>query len=53
MISASAADWFEGDDAENVGQVAEAGKDEEQRVESFRTLAAIIQQQLRYAAPEV
>lgn len=48
-----AADRLEGEDAEDEGQVSEAGEEEEEGVEAFGRLAAAVEQDLRDAGAEV
>lgn len=52
-VRALAADRLEGEDAEDEGQVSEAGEEEEQGVEAFGRLAAAVEQDLRDARAEV
>jgi len=48
-----AADRFESKDAEDEGQISEAGEEEEQGVEAFGRLATSVEQDLRHAAAQV
>lgn len=50
---AMVADRVESENAEHICQVSDACEEEEQGIEAFSTLAAVIEQELRNAATEV
>lgn len=52
-VLAMVADGVEGEDAEHIGQVSNTGEEEEKSIETFGALAAVVEEQLRYATAEI